>query len=124
MKSLIPLFASLVLAGCTVSGGTDDRFQRTGFPGIFDPSVTVILDTKTDQVYVIGAGALADGALASALRRPSRMTSVLSGGNANASSDADASSDSSSSSSSSSEASGSGDGEGHHPQGNHNGWSN
>lgn len=124
MKSLIPLFASLVLAGCTVSGGTDDRFQRTGFPGIFDPSVTIILDTKTDQVYVIGAGALADGALASALRRPSRMTSVLSGGNANA----DASSDSSSSSSSSSEASGSGDGdgegEGHHPQGNHNGWSN
>lgn len=90
------LILTLVLAGCTVSGGIDDRFQRTGFPGVFDPSVTIILDTKTDQVWVIGAGALADGAIASALRRPSRVTSVLSGGNAEANANSDASSDSSS----------------------------
>ncbi len=94
MKILAILTLALLLTGCTVSGGVDDRFQRTGFPGIFDPSVTIILDTKTDQVWVIGAGALADGAIASALRRPSKMTSVLSGGNAEANANSDASADS------------------------------
>ncbi len=91
--ALVLLVLAIALTGCTVSDASG-RFDRIGFAGIFEPGVTIILDTKTDQVWVIGAGALADGAIASALRRPSRMTSVLSGGNAEANANSDASADS------------------------------
>ncbi len=89
------ILGSALLTGCTVSGGgaNGDRFERTGFPGIFEPSVTVIVDTKTGEVFVSANGAMVEGAIASALRRPSRNTNVMSGGNASAVADADASSD-------------------------------
>ena len=79
------LIALLLVGGCTVSGN-DGRFQRTGFPGLFEPSVTVIVDTKFDRVWVIGGGSAVDGALAAALRRPSQV-------NVSASADADAAAD-------------------------------
>jgi hypothetical protein len=83
------LIAVLLVGGCTVTGGENSRFERTGFPGVFEPSVTVIVDTQTNTVYVIGAGSLADGALAAALRRPNRVTNATAsnaeatGGNGN-----------------------------------------
>lgn len=90
-RPICTILLMLLLGGCTITGGgpEGDRFQRTGFPGIFEPGAAVIVDTVTGEVYVIGGGSLADGAIASALRRPSRVTSVMSGGNANADSSAD-----------------------------------
>ncbi len=90
MRPLVLLSLLFVLGGCTVDGGTDGRFQRTGFPGFFEPSVTIIVDTLTDRVYVIGAGSLADGAVASALRRPTQVVNTLLGGNASADASANA----------------------------------
>ena len=87
------LIALLLVGGCTVAGGTGSRFERTGFPGFFEPGATVILDTETGMVYVIGGGSMVDGALAAALRRPSRSSTVsgaLSSSDSNSAADADA----------------------------------
>ncbi len=66
MTRFLSLLFILLLGGCTVAGGTNDRFQRTGFPGVFDPGATVILDTVTGAVYVGFSGSYAEAALDSA----------------------------------------------------------
>lgn len=77
MKILALLFLTIALTGCTVADSTG-RFERIGFPGVFEPSVVIIIDTKTGETFYASNGALAEGAIAAALRRPNRITTSVS----------------------------------------------